>query len=53
MLNVKHLFMNNLNFIFMKTKILGGIAVYGNYSNCISGDSYTHCWDCESGCNAY
>jgi hypothetical protein len=26
---------------------------YGTYSNCISGSSYAHCWECDSACNAY
>jgi hypothetical protein len=26
---------------------------YGTYSNCISGSSCAHCWDCDSGCDAY
>ena len=38
-----------------RTYTLGPVAItyYGNYNNCISGDSYAHCWECESSCNAY
>jgi hypothetical protein len=29
------------------------VTYYGQYSNCLSGDAYAHCHECDSGCNAY
>jgi hypothetical protein len=34
------------------TKTQGDYTYYGSYSNCKSGDSYAHCWDCETSCDA-
>lgn len=25
----------------------------GKYDNCVDGDSYAHCWDCSSDCDAW
>jgi hypothetical protein len=29
-----------------------GMSWDGSYMNCKSGDSYAHCWNCETSCNA-